>query len=186
MGLVEILLIAVGLAMDAFAVSLGAGSGGYCRTARPAIRIAFHFGLFQALMPIVGWFLGTSILPLIETIDHWVAFGLLVFVGGRMIRSGLSGETEARTVDPTRGLTLVLLCIATSIDALAVGLSLAMVQVKIWYPAAVIGLVTFGLSLLATRIGDGLSARFGKRIEILGGLILIGIGIRILVSHLLA
>jgi putative Mn2+ efflux pump MntP len=184
MSFIEILMIAVGLAMDAFAVSLAAGTSGQAVGGRAAFRLSFHFGLFQFLMPVIGWFLGVRIAPLMASVDHWIAFGLLVFVGVRMIRAGFDPEGQTFTTDPSRGLTLVMLAIATSIDALAIGLSLAMLRVKIWYPSVVIGVVTSGLSLLGIRLGTQLGARFGKRMEIVGGAILNLIGLRILLSHL--
>jgi len=186
MGLPEILMIAVGLAMDAFAVSLGAGTSGQATGGRAAFRLSFHFGLFQFMMPVIGWFLGRGIAPLISSVDHWIAFGLLVFVGVRMIRSGCDSDGESFPTDPSRGFTLVMLAVATSIDALAIGLSLAMLRVKIWHPSVVIGVVTGGLSLLGIRLGTRLGIRFGKRMEIVGGVILNLIGLRILVSHLFA
>ena len=186
MGFIEILMIAVGLAMDAFAVSLGAGTSGRAVGSRAAFRLSFHFGFFQFMMPVIGWFLGVRIAPAIESIDHWIAFGLLAFVGARMIHAGFDPKGQAYTTDPSRGLTLVMLAVATSIDALAIGLTLAMLQVRIWYPSVVIGIVTGGLSLVALRVGSQLGARFGKRMEIAGGLILVLIGLRILISHLTA
>ena len=184
MTLLEILLIAAGLAMDAFAVSLAAGAAGHAGSPRPAFRLSFHFGLFQFLMPVAGWFAGTRIVHLISAVDHWVAFGLLALVGGRMIRSGFSGEETPHRADPSRGLTLVALSLATSIDALAVGLSLAVLRINIWYPSAVIGVVTAGLAMAGIALGRRVGRRFGNRVEILGGVILLAIGVRILVAHL--
>lgn len=186
MGFIEILMIAVGLAMDAFAVSIAAGSSGQAAGGRAAFRLSFHFGLFQFMMPVIGWVVGARIEPLIASVDHWIAFGLLVIVGGRMIRSGFHQDGKIFPTDLGRGFTLVLLAIATSIDALAIGLSLAMLRVKILYPSVVIGVVTGGLSLLGIRLGTRLGAHFGKRMEIAGGAILNLIGLRILISHLLA
>ena len=183
LGFFEVLMIAVGMAMDAFAVSLGAGATGHARDGRAVFRLSFHFGLFQFLMPVIGWFLGSTIAPYIAAVDHWIAFGLLTFVGGRMIRAGLDAGQETLANDPSRGLTLVALCVATSIDALAIGLSLAMLGVTIWYPSVVIGVVTGGLSLVGLRLGTRLGTRFGKRMEIVGGLILFGIGVRLVLSH---
>ena len=185
MNLVEILLIAVGLAMDAFAVSLGIGTTGRASGRRPIFRLAFHFGLFQALMPVLGWLAGTGVARFIQNFDHWIALILLAFVGLRMIRSGLDTNGESHASDPSRGGTLILLAVATSIDAFAIGLSLAMLRVNILYPAIIIGLVTGGLCLAALLLGHRLGKVFGKRMEILGGLILIGIGIRVVLSHLL-
>jgi len=173
------------MAMDAFAVSLGSGVK-IGPGPRPVFRIAFHFGLFQALLPIIGWLFGNTIEPLVKNFDHWVAFGLLAFVGIRMLRSGLSKDDEEIQKDPSKGLTMVMLSIAVSIDALAVGLSLAFLGVNIWTPALVIGLVTGALSLIGLRMGNGIGKRFGKHVEVLGGLVLIGIGIRIVLSHMLS
>ena len=130
--------------------------------------------------------LGINFAASFAAVDHWIAFGLLVFVGGRMLRNGFSQEQEEGPVsDPSRGLTLVLLSLATSIDALAVGLSLSMLDVTIWYPAVVIGIITALLSTLAMMLGRRAGALLGKRMEIFGGLILVVIGIRILLAHLL-
>jgi manganese efflux pump family protein len=183
MSLTAVFLIALSMAMDAFAVSLGSGVK-IGPGPRPAFRIAFHFGLFQALMPVIGWSFGSTIEPLVKNYDHWVAFGLLAFVGLRMIRSGLSKGKEEILKDPSRGWTMVMLSVAVSIDALAIGLSLAFLHVDIWTPAMIIGLVTGALSLVGLRVGILFGRRFGKQVEILGGLVLIGIGIRIVVSHL--
>ncbi len=184
MSLLEILLVAVALAMDAFAVSLAAGATAYARSKRARFRLSFHFGLFQFLMPIAGWLVGTSVARAIESFDHWVAFGLLAFVGTRMLLAAFGEEGKAPSRDPSRGATLVMLSVATSIDALAVGLTLAMLEVAIWYASVIIGLVTGLLSLAAIRLGNRLGARFGPRMEAAGGTILIAIGVRILLQHL--
>jgi putative Mn2+ efflux pump MntP len=181
---IEVLLIALGLAMDAFAVCLGAGTTQHINGPRPVFRLAFHFGLFQALMPVLGWLVGTTIERWIAPVDHWIAFGLLAFVGVRMIRSGLDSEGESHSTDPSRGATLIMLSVATSIDAFAVGLSLAVLNVNIIYPAIVIGLVAAGMSLLGLLLGQRLGEAFGKRMEVVGGLILIAIGVRVLIAHL--
>ena len=184
MSLIEILLLAIGLAIDAFSVSLSAGTGEHVGDLRARIRLTFHLGFFQFMMPVIGWFIGMGIAGLIEAVDHWIAFGLLAFIGGRMIQSGLDTESEAETVDPSSGATMVMLSIATSIDALAVGLSLSVLQISIWFPAIVIGVVTFILSFSGVLLGNKLGDRFGKRMEIIGGVILILIGLRILISHM--
>jgi manganese efflux pump family protein len=185
MNPIEVLLIALSMAMDAFAVCLGAGTTGVADGPRPKFRLAFHFGLFQFLMPLLGWFAGTTIERYIQAYDHWIAFALLAFVGGRMIWAGFHPAGEEKKTDPSRGWTMVLLSIAVSIDALAVGLSLGVVGVFVWYPAIVIGVVTGILSLVGLQIGDRLGKKFGKVMEIIGGLVLIGIGIRIVVMHLM-
>ncbi len=186
MGVLEILLLAVGLAMDCFAVSLGIGTARQACAPRPIFRLSFHFGLFQSLMPLLGWFGGSRVAYLIGGVDHWVAFALLGWVGGRMIRSGFDSESESySSCDPSRGRMLVILSVATSIDALAVGLSLAMLRVDIVPPIIAIGVITALISVLGLRLGARLGEAFGKRTEIVGGLILIGIGFRVLLGHLL-
>ena len=178
--------IAVGLSLDAFAVAIAASVTLRNVSGRQVFRFAFHFGLFQAMMPVIGWLAGRGMGSWIVAWDHWVAFTLLAFIGCKAIYEALSGtEEESERTDPTRGLSLVILSTATSIDALAVGLSFAALRVDIWYPAAIIGLITGGLTLIGMRLGSRLGAQFGRRVEILGGLVLIGIGLKILVQHLL-
>ncbi len=136
-------------------------------------------------MPVIGWLAGTTVDQYIRSFDHWIAFGLLGYVGGRMVWQGIKGDGDVYMEDPSRGKMLVILAVATSIDALAVGLSLAMIEVPVVGPAIVIGVVTFGLSLLGLKLGCRLGEKFGQRVQIIGGVILIGIGLRILVSHLM-
>jgi len=186
MGTFDIIVVAIGLAMDAAAVSLAAAASGFARDGRAIFRLAFHFGLFQFMMPVLGWFLGVGFVSYFKAFDHWVAFGLLTFVGGRMVISGLDRSETVIQKDPSRGVTMVMLSLATSIDALAIGLSLAMLDINIWYPSVVIGVITSAMSLGAIALGRQLGALFGKRMEILGGMILIFIGTRILVSELIA
>jgi putative Mn2+ efflux pump MntP len=181
----EIFFIALSMAMDAFAVCLGVGAAKKNNGSRATFRLSFHFGFFQFLLPIVGWFAGLTVVQYIEAYDHWVAFGLLAFVGSRMIRSGLNGGEETHKNDPSRGWNMVLLSVAVSIDALAIGFSLALINVDIWYPAVVIGVVTGLLSLLGLRLGNRLGRMFGKRMELIGGVVLILIGVRIVLMHLL-
>ncbi|MBN2360116.1 MAG: manganese efflux pump [Deltaproteobacteria bacterium] len=181
-----ILGIAVGLSMDAFAVAIASSIALHPVTRRQVFRFGFHFGLFQALMPILGWLLGSTVACWVAAFDHWIAFGLLTYVGGKAIVEALRGRDDrARALDPTRGWSLIAYSVATSIDAFAVGLSFACLGIPVWYPAAVIGLTTGALTTLGMRIGSRLGARFGKRMEIAGGLVLIGIGVKILVDHLL-
>lgn len=184
MQIISSFFIAIGLAMDAFAVSMGIGTTTHAASKAARFRLAFHFGFFQMIMTILGWFAGSTIATLIHRFDHWVAFALLLYVGGNMIRSGLSQETTGYPEDPSRGRLMLVLCIAVSIDALAVGLSMAMIEAPVLFPSIVIGLVTFALSLVGLLAGDRLGRHFGKRMEILGGLVLIGIGLQILFSHL--
>jgi manganese efflux pump family protein len=180
----ELLVIAVGLSMDAVAVSLAASANNRAQAARATFRLSFHFGLFQALMPIVGWALGTTVAPYIASIDHWVAFGLLAFVGIHMIHAAVTGAEEQLPRDPSKGTTLVMLSVATSIDALAIGLTLAMLGDGIWYAALLIGVVTGALSFLAIQAGRRAGAALGRRMEVVGGVALLLIGARILVQHL--
>ena len=183
MNFLEILLIAVSLAMDAFAVALSAGTSGHGQKMLPALRLSLYFGFFQFLMPIVGWFAGRHIEQLIHDYDHRVVFGLLAFVGGHMLYEAIQREEHELPADPTRGIRLLTLSVATSIDALAVGLSLGMLRISIWYPSVVIGVVTAGLSLLGVHLGNRLRGGLGRRMELVGGIILILIGLRILFSH---
>ena len=182
MDTLDVLIIALALAMDAAAVSLGAASAGYAGNRRAVFRLAFHFGLFQALMPLLGFFLGISFVSYVQAFANWVAFALLLFVGGRMVISGLDKSDETIQKDPSRGMTMVALSIAVSIDAMAVGISFALMGVKIWVPVLIIGLVTSAVSWLAIRIGRKLGDLFGKSMELVGGLVLIGIGIRVVLA----
>ena len=185
MNFFEIFLIALSMSMDAFAVCLAAGTQEGTSGPRPTFRLAFHFGLFQFLMPVIGWFAGTGVLRYVSAYGQWLAFGLLAFVGIRMVRSGLDQNDAGPRNNPSRGWTLVLLAFATSIDALAIGFSLGLIGLIIWFPAVVIGVVTGLISWLGILLGNRLGARFGKRMEIIGGIILILIGIRIVLAALL-
>lgn len=185
MELISSIFIGIGLAMDSFTVSLGIGTGGCANDRRAKFRLAFHFGFFQMAMTVIGWFTGSTVARYIEAFDHWIAMGLLAYVGGNMIRSGLNPDFDSYVSDPSKGRLLVFLSVATSIDAMAVGLSMAMLQAPWLVPAIIIGLVTWGLSSFGLLAGDRLGQKFGKRMEILGGLILLGIGVRILVTHLI-
>lgn len=190
MGIAQYIVIACGLAMDATAVSLGTAASGRTRGRRASFRLAFHFGLFQALMPLLGWLLGRGLAGVFHRVDHWLAFGLLAAVGAHMIIGALRGHDEQAgdrpRSDPSRGWTLVALSVATSIDALAVGVGLAVLEAPIWLPCVLIGLITAGLSLGGLAVGGVLHARWGHRLEFAGGLVLVLIGAQILASHLRA
>lgn len=178
--------IAVGLAMDAFAVAVACSITLRRVSLRQTFRIGFHFGLFQAMMPVIGWVAGQSARKYIESWDHWVAFGLLAAVGGKAIYEAICEQDDELTQsDPTRGMSLVIFSVATSIDALAVGLSLGMLHVEILYPAAVIGVITASITSLGMLLGSRIGDRLGGRMEIIGGLVLIGIGVKILFSHMM-
>jgi putative Mn2+ efflux pump MntP len=180
----EVLIVAFALSLDAFAVSLAASTAGYVTDKRAAFRLSFHFGLFQFMMPVLGWSLGTSVEHIISAFDHWIAFALLTFVGIRMIRTAFKPAAAGRAEDPSRGGVLVMLAVATSIDALAVGLSLAMIQSNVWYPSIVIGLVAGVVSILAIVSGARVGRWLGAKAQLAGGLVLLIIGARILASHL--
>jgi putative Mn2+ efflux pump MntP len=183
-SLIVILGIAFGLAMDCFAVAVGASVALRRTTARQTLRLAFHFGLFQFLMPVLGWLAGLTVAGPLGMLDHWIAFGLLAFIGGKAVWTALRGESEGvRAADPTRGATLLMLSVATSIDALGVGFSFAMLGVRVWGPSVVIGLVSGAVTAIGMEVGSRLGERFGRRVEVLGGLILIAIGIKILLQH---
>ncbi|MBI5187652.1 MAG: manganese efflux pump MntP family protein [Nitrospirae bacterium] len=186
MNTITILFIAIGLAMDAFAVSITSGLTIKHLKINHALRIAMFFGLFQAVMPVIGWLAGFSLRNYISNIDHWVAFGLLSMIGLKMIFESFKMSSDEKEIDPLNIYILLMLSIATSVDALAVGLSLSILRVSIVTPAIIIGIITFILSLIGVFIGDRFGHFFEKKIEILGGLILIGIGLKILIEHLLA
>ena len=183
--LIEIFLIAVSLALDAFAVSVSSGISIPGFGGRQAVKMGVWFGGFQFAMPLIGWFLGSSVSQYIEAVDHWVAFGLLALIGGRMVWGALkagAGEEEEASPDLSAR-RLCLLAIATSIDALAVGVSMAFMKVDILVSALVIGVVAFGLSVVGGLVGKRLGALFQRRAELVGGLVLVGIGIKILAEH---
>ena len=183
MSILEILFVALALSIDAFAVSLAVASAGLAKGIRPAFRLSFHFGLFQFLMPVLGWGAGAALEPLIAPYDHWVAFVLLVAVGARMIKRPSDPSTGSASLDPTRGWILLTLAVATSIDALAVGLSLGMLRIAIWTPSLAIGAIASSMSLLGIVLGSRLQIRFGSAAQFLGGVILILIAIRIVMTH---
>lgn len=170
--------------MDALAVSLGIGTSGQIATTRGKLRLSFHFSIFQAGMAALGWLAGETIVRYVEGFDHWIAFILLAYVGIKLIRSGFEKDGNAFNQDPSTGKTLVLLSFATSIDAFAVGLSISFLNVPIAMSVFMIGLVALILSLLGLFAGIHLGKKFGKQMEIFGGLILLFIGLRVVISHL--
>lgn len=184
MDLLTIILIAVGLAMDAVAVSIAKGMVINRQRRKFALLLGGFFGGFQMLMPAIGWLVGLSFQDIIMGIDHWIAFGLLAFLGSKMIYDGTKKVKEQK--EEQLGLHLIVaLAVATSIDALMVGLSFAFLKTPIIMPILIIGLVTFLLSITGFYFGCGLGRIFGNKIKIVGGLILIAIGLRILLEHLL-
>ncbi len=183
MDLLTLSGIAVALAMDAFAVALSAGVLLNPITGRQLFRLGFHFGLFQGMMPVIGWLAGIGLKQFVTVFAPWIAFSLLTFVGGKMIYEAVTdhGEESERR-DPTKGATMVMLSIATSIDALAVGFSLSLLGVAIWTPAIVIGIVAAVLTVAGMFLGRKIGTIWGGRVEVLGGIVLIGIGLKILLQ----
>lgn len=185
MGWISLLTLAVALALDAFAVAVVAGLNLEALTRRHLFRLGFHFGLFQAMMLAIGWFFGRAVQGLISSSDHWIAFALLAFVGGRTVWEALHDKADDRcATDLTIGWDLVLLSVATSIDALAVGVSLGILGTRILIPALVIGVTAAVLTLVGMGLGRRIGPLWGKRVEILGGVVLIAIGLKILWTHL--
>lgn len=184
MGAFSLFLIALSLAMDAFAVSIAIGIHVREGSVKKALKVGLFFGAFQSLMPLLGYLAGTAFRKQIEFLDHWIAFLLLAVIGGKMVYDAFAGEEETQAIDPTNTRRLLVLAVATSIDALAVGISFAMVGANVWLGAAMAGAVAFGLSLLGVLAGKKLGERFQKRAMILGGLVLCGIGLKILIEHL--
>jgi putative Mn2+ efflux pump MntP len=176
--------IALGLAMDAVAVSMAAATAGFAGSRRAIFRLAFHFGLFQFLMPVIGWAAGTAVAQVIPAWDHWIAFVLLAGVGAHMLWAAFHPDQTNHRQDPSRGLTLVALSMATSLDALAVGVSLALAGIAVWTPSLLIGLITGLLCLLAILLGNRLRHAVARYAEIAGGLVLVFIGLKILIAHL--
>ena len=183
MDMITIIFIAFGLAMDSFAVSIISGiTMKHLRI--NALKTAIFFGAFQAVMPIIGWLAGLNLIDLISGVDHWIAFGLLSLIGCKMIYESSKMDSSEKEINLLNVYVLLILSVATSIDALAVGLSFAFLKISIATPIIAIGTVTFLLSLLGVIAGNRFGHLFEKKIEIVGGLILIGIGIKILVEHL--
>ncbi|MBL8027942.1 MAG: manganese efflux pump [Fibrobacteres bacterium] len=185
MGIISIILIGVGLSMDAFAVSLTACINWEGHRIRNALKIAFFFGFFQALMPTIGYFGGTAVSGFVQAVDHWIAFALLLIVGGKMIVEAIrkSGEGECKKEKLTIHV-LLMLALATSIDAFAVGLTFAMLKTAIWLPVVLIGLTTFIISFVGVIFGEKIGEMAGRKVEVLGGLLLVGIGVKILVTSI--
>ena len=183
----ELFLIGVGLAMDAFAVSVCKGLAMNKVNKKQAVVIGLYFGGFQALMPFIGWFLGVSFQKYITSIDHWIAFILLVFIGGKMILEAVKDPDieEIREKDPPLDhKEMLMLAVATSIDALAVGITFAFLDTPIVEAAVIIGVTTFALSVFGVFVGNFFGTKYKKKAEIAGGIILILIGVKILLEHL--
>lgn len=184
MGIIEIILIAVSLAMDAFAVSICKGLSMKKMDWKKAIIIGLYFGIFQGGMPLIGYFLGVGFEESIKFIDHWIAFGLLAFIGGNMIKEALSKNDEDEVDDSVDFKTMIVLAIATSIDALAVGVTFAFLNVNILLAVALIGIITFVISCIGVKLGNVFGDKYEKKAELAGGVVLVLIGLKILLEHL--
>ena len=183
MSLVTIYFLAVGLGVDAFSVAIGIGATNDKKSWAPVLRLAAAFGIFQFVMPIIGWLAGLTVVEIIASFDHWIAFALLALVGGKMIWEGFEKESDEEKADQTRGWPLLLLSIATSIDALAIGFSFSVLKNPILFPAVIIGIVCFVMTTVGMIFGKVLAKIFGKKVEIFGGIVLIAIGVMILIDH---
>ncbi len=184
MSFLELFLIAVGVSMDAFSVSICKGLTTKRFSLKMALTCGLWFGAFQALMPVVGYFLGSQFAYYVESVDHWIAFGLLFLIGANMIREAVAGKEDSKQTNALDFKTMLLLAVATSIDALAVGVSFACIQVELWSSVALIGLTTFVFSVVGVKIGNVFGTKFKKNAEVFGGIILIIIGLKILLEHL--
>ncbi len=184
MDIISIFFVAIGLSMDAFAVAISNGIVLKEVTFKEMFKIGLFFGIFQGVMPVIGWFCGKTFSNYIVNIDHFVAFGVLAFIGGSMIREALKGEDNEEVKEPNSLKVILLMSVATSIDALAVGVSFAMINTNILIPAIMIGVITFIISSIGVFIGKKAGDLFKKKAEIIGGIILILIGLKILIEHL--
>lgn len=186
MAFITLIIIAVGLSMDALAISIVSGSTYKQLHIKHALRIAFFFGSFQAFMPLIGYLAGQSLDKYISSYDHWVAFAILSAVGAKMIYESFKIKTAKSNFDPTNITMLFVLSLATSIDALAIGITLSILNISVVTAAAIIGLITFLISYIGVFIGKKFGHFFENKIEAVGGVVLIVLGIKILLQHLLA
>lgn len=182
----SLILLSIGLAMDAFSVAIVAGFGLGKVKLTDSLKVSATFGIAHIIMPVLGWFLGSTILELIQRWDHWIAFLLLAFVGGKMLKEGLDPETEEVNASDLLGFaSLIMFTIAVSVDALAVGLSFSVQELSIWIPSLYMGAGTLIFTFVGLNIGNKTGQRFGKKAQIAGGIVLILIGLRIVVTHVL-
>ncbi|HUV01683.1 MAG TPA: manganese efflux pump MntP family protein [Bacteroidales bacterium] len=186
MDLLTIIAVALGLSFDTFAVSLSYGAVRNKILFRQAARMAIVLAIFQAGFLVIGYFLGSFVSEIMKAADHWIALALLLFLGIRMIVEGIKRKAEDEVRDHTKPLELITIAVGTSIDAFAVGISFALLDLRIWISGIIIGTVTFLASMTAIRIGKSAGEKLGQRVEIIGGLILIAIGIKIFLEHMLA
>jgi putative Mn2+ efflux pump MntP len=185
MGLTEILLIAIALSMDAFAVSISLGLSVKKPKIKQLLIPAINFGFFQALMPLIGYLAGINFVSQIQNLDHWIAFALLVLIGGKMIKESFSNEEKKVKDNPFRFLKMLLLAVATSIDALAVGITFAFFEVNIFTTILIIGFTTFCISAIGLKIANVFGTKYKSKAEFIGGVVLIVLGFKILIEHLI-
>ena len=176
----EILVLAFVLGIDAFSVALAVGTGG--STFRQTFRLSFHFGLFQFLMPIIGWLLGRNVISLVQRYDHWIAFALLFIIGAKMIYEAFRHIPEKVSKDRTRKWSLVALSVATSIDALGAGIGMGILNTSLLYPCVIIGITAAVMTLIGIKLGSIMSAVIGSRMEAVGGVVLILLSLKMLLS----
>ena len=186
MDFLTIIAVALGLSFDTFAVSLSYGAVRNKILFRQAARMAILLAIFQAGLLVIGYFLGSFVSEIVKAADHWIALALLLFLGIRMIGEGIRRKAEDEVRDYTKSLEIITIAVGTSIDAFAVGISFALLDLRIWISGIIIGTVTFLASMTAIRIGKSAGEKLGQRVEIIGGLILIAIGIKIFLEHMLA
>ncbi len=183
MGVISILILAIGLSMDSLAVSIASGMSMKTMRETEALKISVFFAFFQGTMPVAGWYIGSSFSKYITVFDHWIAFVMLLFLGGKMIVEGVRNSDDCQGIDPTKTSTLIGLSVATSIDALAVGVSIALLKHEILFPAVIIGVVTLVFSLIGLYAGKILGKLVKQWVTIAGGVVLVFIGTKILIEH---
>lgn len=183
MGIIELIILSIGLAMDAFAVAICKGLSMSKMKWKNAVVIGTYFGFFQAFMPLLGYFLGVSFQDKITNIDHWIAFILLSVIGINMIKEALSKDDEKQS-DSIKFKDMIILAIATSIDALAIGITFAFLRVNVWLAISLIGIITFAISVAGVKIGNIFGNKYEKKAELAGGIILILLGLKILLEHI--
>ena len=184
MSYIEIVLIAIGLSMDAFAVSIMLGLSVQKPTLKQYLLPGIYFGFFQALMPLIGYYTGSLFAEKIQKFEHWIAFGLLTIIGANMIKESFSKDEEKHDDNKFKFINMLLLAIATSIDALAIGVTFAFFKINIFAAIAIIGLTTFCLSICGVKIGNIFGVKFKSKAELLGGIVLVALGLKILLEHL--
>ena len=183
MGIIELVILSIGLAMDAFAVAVCKGLSMKKMSWKKGLIIGLYFGFFQAFMPLIGYLLGINFQEKIQSVDHWIAFKLLGIIGLNIVKEANSKETEIAN-DSIKFKDMVILAIATSIDALAIGITFAFLKVNVIFAIILIGVITFGISVVGVKIGNLFGCKYEKKAELAGGLILILLGIKILIEHL--